>query len=101
MSCMRRVRDALREYLTAEKLDELAAAAYAAYEQEQTPASDRELLEHELADVEKKIENVVQAIVNGVQLDNLNATVEELKARREQAPGISRYHSDSIAEADL
>ena len=79
-----RVRDALREYLTAEKLDELAAAAYAAYEQEQTPASDRELLEHELADVEKKIENVVQAIMNGVQLDNLNATVEELKARREQ-----------------
>ena len=79
-----RVRVALREYLTDEKLDELAAAAYAAYEQEQTPASDRELLEHELADVEKKIENVVQAIVNGVQLDNLNATVEELKARREQ-----------------
>jgi hypothetical protein len=79
-----RVRDALRKYLTAEKLDELAAAAYAAYEQEQTPASDRELLEHELADVEKKIENVVQAIMNGVQLDNLNATVEELKARREQ-----------------
>lgn len=79
-----RVRSALREYLTDEKLDELAAAAYAAYEQEQAPASDRELLEHELADVEKKIENVVQAIVNGVQLDNLNATVEELKARREQ-----------------
>lgn len=79
-----RVRSALREYLTDEKLDELAAAAYAAYEKEQAPASDRELLEHELADVEKKIENVVQAIVNGVQLDNLNATVEELKARREQ-----------------
>lgn len=79
-----RVRSALREYLTDEKLDELAAAAYAAYEQEQAPTSDRELLEHELADVEKKIENVVQAIVNGVQLDNLNATVEELKARREQ-----------------
>ena len=79
-----RVRVALREYLTDEKLDELAAAAYAAYEQEQAPASDRELLEHELADVEKKIENVVQAIMNGVQLDNLNATVEELKARREQ-----------------
>jgi hypothetical protein len=79
-----RVRSALREYLTDEKLGELAAAAYAAYEQEQAPTSDRELLEHELADVEKKIENVVQAIVNGVQLDNLNATVEELKARREQ-----------------
>ena len=31
-----------------------------------------------------RIENVVQAIVNGVQLDNLNATIEELKARREQ-----------------
>ncbi len=78
-----RVRDALHEYLTEEKLDELAAAAYAAYEQEQAPASDRDLLEHELADVEKKIENAVQAILNGVQLDNLNATIEELKARRE------------------
>lgn len=79
-----RVRTALREYLTEEKLDELAHAAYEAYIKEEKPTSDRDLLEHELADVEKKIENGVQAILNGVQLDDLNATIEELKARREQ-----------------
>lgn len=79
-----RVQTALRGYLTDDKLDELAAAAYASYTAEQQPDSERELLEHELADVEKKIENVVQAIMNGVQLDDLNATVEELKARRDQ-----------------
>lgn len=79
-----RVRAALREYLTDDKLDELAAAAYAAYTAEDKPASERELLEQELSGVEKKIENIVQAIMNGVQLDDLNATVEELKARREQ-----------------
>ena len=79
-----RVRSALSEYLTEDKLDELAAAAYAAYEQEQRPASECELLAAELADVEKKIENAVQAILNGVQLDDLNATIDTLKARREQ-----------------
>lgn len=79
-----RVREALAAYLTEDKLDELAAAAYAAYEQEQRPASERVLLTSELADVEKKIENAVQAILNGVQLDDLNATIDTLKARREQ-----------------
>jgi len=44
------VRDALHEYLTEEKLDEIVAAAYAEYAREDIPATEHELLKSELAD---------------------------------------------------
>ena len=79
-----RVLDGLHAYLTKEKLDELAAAAYAEYEKFDAPTSDREILEQELADVERQLQNAVGAILQGVSLDMLNDTVEKLKARREE-----------------
>lgn len=76
-----RVMDALAEYLTDARLNELAAAAYAAYQAEQK-CNERPMLEKELKDVEKQFENAVQAILRGVDLDTLNDTIESLKARR-------------------
>lgn len=77
-----RVKHAVAEYLTDKKMQELARGAYDVYLKEQT-VDERPLLEKELADVEKQLQNAVQAILRGVDLDTLNDTIETLKAHRE------------------
>lgn len=78
-----RVKRALAEHLTEGKMQELAQGAYEVYLKEQT-ADERPLLEKELSDIEKQLQNAVQAILRGVELDTLNNTIEELKARRDE-----------------
>lgn len=77
-----KVLHALEEYLTADKVEELAAAAYAVYEQEQS-ADTRPALKRELAAVETKIKNAVDAILNGADSRILSATLNELEERRD------------------
>lgn len=77
-----RVRDALATYLSLEKVDELADAMYFEYRKEQIQ-DIRPALERELKDVEKQLQNAVQAILRGVDLDTLTDSIEQLKARRE------------------
>lgn len=77
-----RVRTALHEYLTEDKLDELAGAAYAEYEKEEAPASERELLEQELADVKKKLGNAVNAVLSGYDSEELKNSIRQLEARK-------------------
>ncbi|MBQ8922491.1 MAG: recombinase family protein [Oscillospiraceae bacterium] len=78
-----RVRIALAEYLTEDKLEELAQGAYAEYQSEQV-VDERPIIEKEIADIDKQLQNAVQAILRGVELDALNDTVESLKSRREE-----------------
>ena len=78
-----RVRGALREYLTDEKLDEMAAAAFAEYEKETAPTSERELLEKELADVQKQLSNAVKAVLSGYDSEELKATMKVLEGHKE------------------
>ena len=49
-----RVVNALHKYLTPEKCDELAAAAFAAYKKEDEPATEQKLLEQEFSEKAKK-----------------------------------------------
>ena len=77
------MRGALREYLTDEKLDEMAAAAFAEYEKETAPTSERELLEKELADVQKQLSNAVKAVLSGYDSEELKATMKELEGHKE------------------
>lgn len=86
-----RVRIALAEYLTDDKLEELAQGAYAEYQSEQV-VDERPIIEKEIADIDKQLQNAVQAILRGVELDTLNDTVESLKARREEL----RQHLNEI-----
>ena len=76
-----RVTDALSRYLTPDKTDELAAAAYASYTEE-TQADERPLLERELRSVEAQIQNAVKAILAGVALPELEEQVAQLKDRQ-------------------
>lgn len=78
-----KVSDALSEYLTEEKTEQLASAAYEAYQREQVQ-DERPALERELKDVEKKLQNAVNAILQGVDALTLKDTMTELEERKEK-----------------
>ena len=73
---------ALDEYLSEDKVVELAAAAYAQYQQEEQ-VDERPALERELKTVENQIQNAVNAIVSGTALPELQDKIAELKERQE------------------
>ena len=76
-----RVLTTLAEYLDSDKLDQLAEAAYKAYQQEQS-TSEVPALEQELQDVEKQLRNAVNAILKGIDTPFLKETMDELEKRR-------------------
>lgn len=77
-----RVVGALREYLTDEKLDELASGAYRAYAEQETPKDTRAAIEQELTSVEKQLQNAVSAILNGVDALTLKDAMSDLERRK-------------------
>ncbi|MBR7084303.1 MAG: hypothetical protein IKI37_03900, partial [Oscillospiraceae bacterium] len=76
-----RVLTTLAEYLDSDKLDQLAEAAYKAYQKEQE-TSEVPVLEQELQDVEKQLRNAVNAILKGIDTPFLKETMDELEKRR-------------------
>ncbi len=78
-----KVSNVLSEYLNEEKIEELSFAAYQAYQKEQVH-DERSVLEKELKDVEKKLQNAVNAILQGVDALTLKSTIIELEKRRDK-----------------
>ena len=76
-----RVLNALTEYLSPDKLDEIAQAAFNVYMQEQM-VDERPALEAELKNVEKQLQNAVNAVLNGFANEALKQTMQELEARQ-------------------
>ena len=76
-----RVLSALAEYLTEDKLDEIAQAAFEVYMQEQK-VDERPAMEDELKNIEKRIQNAVDAVLNGFANEALKQTMMELEERR-------------------
>ena len=76
-----KVFSALDAYLTPEKADELASAAYEAYLQEQTK-DVRPALQKELAAVENKLKRAIDAVLDGLNSPALTASIHELEARK-------------------
>ena len=77
-----KVMRALDEYLTEDKVTEIAAAAYAEYQQEEQ-VDERPALERELKSVDTQIQNAVNAIVAGAALPELQEKLSQLKERQE------------------
>lgn len=73
--------DALDEYLNEDKVAELAAAAYAQYQQEEQ-VDERPALERELKSVDTQIQNAVNAIVAGADLPELQDKISKLKEQQ-------------------
>ena len=76
-----RVLSALAEYLTEDKLDEIAQAAFEVYMQEQK-VDERPAMEEELKNIERRIQNAVDAVLNGFANEALKQTMMELEERR-------------------
>lgn len=72
---------ALDEYLSEGKVAELAAAAYAQYQQEEQ-VDERPALERELRSVDTQIQNAVNAILAGADLPELQDKIAKLKERQ-------------------
>ena len=78
-----RVLSAIGEYLTDDKLEELAEAAYAEYSKNDWN-TERELLEREYEETDKKLKNAINAILNGIDSQMLKDTVEQLETRKNE-----------------
>ncbi len=78
-----RVLNALQEYLSSDKLDQIAQAAFDAYMQE-VGTDERPAMEAELKNVEKQLQNAVSAVLNGFTSDALKDTMQKLEARKQQ-----------------
>lgn len=78
-----RVLNALQEYLNSDKLDQIAQAAFAAYTQDDD-VDERPAMETELKNVEKQLQNAVNAVLNGFASDALKDTIQGLEARKQQ-----------------
>jgi len=78
-----KVFETLSEYLTEDKIEELASAAFAVYEKEQHQ-DERPALERELKQVEKQLQNAVEAVLNGFASESLKVTMQELESRRDK-----------------
>jgi len=76
--------DALKFYFTADKVDELAKAAYEEYQKSSPATSERESIEHELSGVEQKLQNAVNAILSGINSKAIKDTIEQLENRRDK-----------------
>ncbi|MBR1383874.1 MAG: recombinase family protein [Ruminococcus sp.] len=78
------VYDTLQEYLTEDKINELAAAAYEEYQKNVNPVNEREIIEREIASVEQKLLNAVNAVLSGLNSKAVKDTIEELESRRDK-----------------
>lgn len=78
-----RVLNALLDYLNSDKLDQIAQSAFAAYTQDDD-VDERPAMETELKNVEKQLQNAVNAVLNGFASDSLKDTMQELEARKQQ-----------------
>lgn len=77
-----KIKYALFEYMTEDKIKELAAAAYEEY-QHSKPEDPTIPLRTELKEVEKRIENGTNAILSGKAPESLLTALTELEARRD------------------
>lgn len=75
-----KVRYALFEYLTPDKIKELAAAAYREYQNAQ-PEDPTVPLRAELKQVQKKIENATAAILTGLDSEAVRKALADLESR--------------------
>lgn len=74
----KKVKEAVSAYLTPDKTEELALAAYREYESENQFPGDSEILKKRLETVQKKINNIVNAIADGFANEELKINLSEL-----------------------
>lgn len=71
-------------YLTPEKIDQISNAAYECYKKEQSNNSEQETLKKQIATLEKKINNIINAIMNGTASNALQMALKGLEEDKER-----------------
>ena len=75
---------ALREYLTADKISELAGAAYKEYQKESNGTDERELLEQQIASTDRLLQNAVRAVLNGLDSETVRNTISDMEKKKKE-----------------
>lgn len=83
-----RVLNAVREYLTEEKLDEIASAAFNAYTQTPEIPDTYAVAKKELAEVNQKLDNAINAVLSGFASDSLKMVMQELENRKTELTAV-------------
>jgi DNA invertase Pin-like site-specific DNA recombinase len=78
-----KIKIALYDYLTPDKIKEIAAAACREYQQD-APADPAEQLRAELTKTDRQIDNILNAIADGISSAALRERLSELEARRQK-----------------
>ncbi len=80
----RQVLDAVAQYLTQDNIDRISGMAYELYQQESADHTELLMLKNQLREVNKKIQNAVNAIMNGTASAALQAALTCLEGEKVQ-----------------
>lgn len=76
------VLDAIAQYTTPEACEQIANATYALYQQSTHENADLTAAQRRLQETEKKLENAVNAVLNGITSAALQATMQQLEQQK-------------------
>ena len=74
--------DAIAQYTTPEACEQIANATYALYQQSTHETADLTAAQRRLQETEKKLENAVNAVLNGITSAALQATMQQLEQQK-------------------
>ncbi|MGN0631071.1 MAG: recombinase family protein, partial [Ruminococcus sp.] len=74
----------LVDYLTPEKIYQISKAAYECYKREQANNTEQEALKNQISIIEKKINNIINAIMNGTASNSLQTALKGLEEDKER-----------------
>ncbi|WP_277211843.1 recombinase family protein, partial [Ruminococcus callidus] len=78
----RAVLDAIAQYTTPEACEQIANATYALYQRSTHENADLTAAQRRLQETEKKLENAVNAVLNGITSAALQATMQQLEQQK-------------------
>ena len=76
------VLDAIAQYTTPEACEQIANATYALYQRSTHENADLTAAQRRLQETEKKLENAVNAVLNGITSAALQATMQQLEQQK-------------------
>jgi len=79
-----KVLDMLIGYLTPKKINQISKAAYECYKKERSNNIEQEALKKQISAIEKKINNIINAIMNGTASNALQSALKGLEEDKER-----------------
>lgn len=100
-SLERAVLDAVAQYTTPEMCDKIAKKAYVMYQQETRNSDDLTSALQQLQDVNKRLDNAVNAILSGITSDTLKDTMQQLEAQKSSLEATVKRLQADVPQLEL